>query len=91
MDFYKNNGFGDQFGKQRAHHILQGLRAAGLLARETNLGALAAKGAPARAVRNLGRLMDRLERGRLMRASMGRHCRGGRVSEHRQRGCETGG
>jgi len=61
LDFYKNNGFGDQFGKQQAQRILQDLRGAGLLERELVLGALAAKGASDRAVRNLGKLIDALD------------------------------
>ncbi|CAL9676408.1 hypothetical protein ACFW40_33320 [Streptomyces sp. NPDC058807] len=60
--FYKNNGFGDQFGKQQARRILQDLRAAGLLERDIILGAMAAKGASDRAVRNLGKLIDTLDR-----------------------------
>ncbi|MFD8789461.1 hypothetical protein [Streptomyces vinaceus] len=62
LDFYKNNGFGDQFGKQQAQRILQDLRRAGLLERDVVLGALAAKGASDRAVRNLGKLIDALDR-----------------------------
>lgn len=62
LDFYKNNGFGDQFGKQQAQRILQDLRGAGLLKRDVILGALAAKGASDRAVRNLGKLIDALDR-----------------------------
>ncbi|MEB8342575.1 hypothetical protein [Streptomyces endophyticus] len=62
LDFYKNNGFGDQFGKQQAQRILQDLRSAGLLERDVVLGALAAKGASDRAVRNLGKLIDALDR-----------------------------
>jgi hypothetical protein len=61
LDFYKNNGFGDQFGKQQARRILQDLRDAGLLERDVVLGALAAKGASDRAVRNLGKLIDALD------------------------------
>lgn len=63
LDFYKNNGFGDQFGKQQAQRILQDLRGSGLLERDVVLGALAAKGASDRAVRNLGKLIDALDRG----------------------------
>ncbi|MFD7974061.1 hypothetical protein [Streptomyces clavifer] len=62
LDFYKNNGFGDRFGKQQAQRILQDLRGAGLLERDVILGALAAKGASDRAVRNLGKLIDALDR-----------------------------
>ncbi|MEU1350343.1 hypothetical protein [Streptomyces sp. NPDC005795] len=62
LAFYKNNGFGDQFGKQQARRILQDLRGAGLMERDVILGALAAKGASDRAVRNLGKLMDALDR-----------------------------
>nr|WSY56257.1 hypothetical protein OG999_43015 [Streptomyces sp. NBC_00886] len=62
LDFYKNNGFGDQFGKQQAQRILQDLRGAGLLERDVVLGAMAAKGASDRAVRNLGKLIDALDR-----------------------------
>ncbi|MGW0294749.1 hypothetical protein [Streptomyces tuirus] len=62
LDFYKNNGFGDKFGKHQAQRILQGLRGAGLLDRDIVLGALAAKGASDRAVRNLGKLIDALDR-----------------------------
>ncbi|KDN74812.1 hypothetical protein DF19_27385 [Streptomyces olindensis] len=62
LDFYKNNGFGDKFGKQQAQRILQGLRGAGLLDRDIVLGALAARGASDRAVRNLGKLIDALDR-----------------------------
>lgn len=62
LDFYKNNGFGDQFGKQQAQLILQDLRGAGLLEGDVILGALAAKGASDRAVRNLGKLIDALGR-----------------------------
>ncbi|WP_127154861.1 hypothetical protein [Streptomyces lydicus] len=62
LDFYKNNGFGDQFGKQQAQRILADLRSAGMLERDAILGALAARGASARGVRNLGRLIDALDR-----------------------------
>ncbi|WP_327321132.1 hypothetical protein OG735_00385 [Streptomyces sp. NBC_01210] len=62
LDFHKNNGFGDQFGKQQAQRILQDLRDAGLLERDIVLGALAAKGASDRAVRNIGKLIDALDR-----------------------------
>lgn len=62
LDFYGNNGFGDQFGKQQARRILQDLHGAGLLEREAILGALAARGASGRAVRNLGKLIDALDR-----------------------------
>ncbi|MBJ6613969.1 hypothetical protein ACFT8V_30085 [Streptomyces griseoincarnatus] len=62
LDFYKNNGFGDQFGKQQAQRILQNLRGAGLLERDVILGALAARGASDRAVRNLGKLIAALDR-----------------------------
>lgn len=62
LDFYKNNGFGDRFGKQQAQRILQGLRSAGMLERDVILGALAARGASDRAVRNLGNLIDTLNR-----------------------------
>jgi hypothetical protein len=62
LDFYKNNGFGDQFGKQQAQRILLDLRDAGLLERDVVLGALAARGASDRAVRNLGKLIDALDR-----------------------------
>ncbi|MFF8610862.1 hypothetical protein ACF06X_33690 [Streptomyces sp. NPDC015346] len=62
LDFYKNNGFGDQFGKQQAQRILQDLRGAGLLERDVILGALAAKGASDHAVRNLAKLIDALNR-----------------------------
>ncbi|MEH0407469.1 hypothetical protein ACFY7V_33475 [[Kitasatospora] papulosa] len=62
LDFYKNNGFGDQFGKQQARRILQDLRGAGLLERDIIVGALAAKGASDRAMRNLGKLIDTLDR-----------------------------
>ncbi|MBT2439783.1 hypothetical protein J7E93_06535 [Streptomyces sp. ISL-36] len=62
LDFYKNNGFGDRFGKQQAQRILQDLRGAGLLERDIILGALAAKGASDRAVRNLGKLIDAMDR-----------------------------
>ncbi|AJE87577.1 hypothetical protein SLNWT_7201 [Streptomyces albus] len=58
LDLYKNNGFGDQFGKQQARRILQNLRGAGLLERDVILGVLAAKGASDRAVRNLRKLID---------------------------------
>lgn len=62
LDFYKNNGFGDRFGKQQAQRILEDLRAAGLLERNIVLGTLAAKGASGRAVRNLGKLIDAMDR-----------------------------
>jgi hypothetical protein len=62
LDFYKNNGLGDQFGKQQAQRILQDLRGAGLLERDVVLGALAARGASDRAVRNLGKLIDARDR-----------------------------
>jgi hypothetical protein len=61
LGFYKNNGFGDAFGKQQARRILQDLRGAGLLERDVVLGAQAAKGASDRAVRNLGKLIDALD------------------------------
>lgn len=62
LAFYKNNGFGDRFGKQQAQRILQDLRTAGRLERDVVLGALAARGASDRAVRNLGKLIDALDR-----------------------------
>ncbi|WP_406554113.1 hypothetical protein [Streptomyces sp. YS-3] len=62
LDFYKNNGFGDRFGKQQAEHILQDLRGAGILESDVILGALAARGASDRAVRNLRKLIDGLDR-----------------------------
>ncbi|MFJ9668721.1 hypothetical protein ACIRPP_29630 [Streptomyces sp. NPDC101219] len=61
LDLYKNNGFGDSFGKQQARRILQGLRSAGNLERDVILGALAARGASDRAVRNLAKLIDSLD------------------------------
>ncbi|MEU6175810.1 hypothetical protein ABZ832_28365 [Streptantibioticus parmotrematis] len=60
--FYKNNGYGDQFGKQQARSVLRGLRAAGLLDRGTIVGTVAARGASPRAVKNLNALIDELER-----------------------------
>ncbi|MFF3959754.1 hypothetical protein ACFYY1_42310 [Streptomyces sp. NPDC001890] len=62
LDFYGNNGFGDRFGKQQAQRILQDLRGKGILEREVILGALAARGASDRSVRNLGQLIDQLHR-----------------------------
>ncbi|MGW7359644.1 hypothetical protein ACWGI0_24175 [Streptomyces sp. NPDC054802] len=62
LDFHKGNGFGDPIGKQTAQRALQGLQAQGLLDRETVLGALAARGASARAMKNLGILIDSMER-----------------------------
>ncbi|MFF2375028.1 hypothetical protein ACFVUW_11660 [Streptomyces xiamenensis] len=61
LDFYKDNGFGDQFGKQQARRILQDLYDAGLLERNVILGALAAKEASSRALRNLSKLIDELD------------------------------
>ncbi|MEU3559354.1 hypothetical protein [Kitasatospora sp. NPDC006786] len=60
LNFYKNNGFGDQFGKEQARRILQTLQSAGALERDVVLGTLAARGASDRAVRNLGKLIDGL-------------------------------
>lgn len=62
MDFYKNNGFGDHFGKQQAHRILDDLRGAGQMDGDVILGALAARGASARAVKNLRKLIHELDR-----------------------------
>ncbi|MGW4815181.1 hypothetical protein ACWEPB_26550 [Kitasatospora cineracea] len=62
LAFYKNNGFGDPFGKQQALHILQDLDSSEGLDREAILGALAARGASNRAVRNLAKLIDGLDR-----------------------------
>ncbi|MFE7192828.1 hypothetical protein [Kitasatospora sp. NPDC057541] len=60
LNLYKNNGFGDRFGKEQAHRILLSLQSAGVLERDVLLGALAARGATDRAVRNLGKLIDGL-------------------------------
>lgn len=62
LDLYKNNGYGDQFGKQQATRILRGLSDEGLLEMDLILGALAAKGASDRAVRNLRKLIQALDR-----------------------------
>ncbi len=60
LDFYKNNGFGDPFGKQQALHILQDLVRSEGLDPGAVLGALAARGASSRALRNLAKLIDGL-------------------------------
>ncbi|MFG2698853.1 hypothetical protein [Kitasatospora sp. NPDC048407] len=60
LDLYKNNGFGDPFGKQQALHILQDLVRSEGLDPEAVLGALAARGASSRALRNLAKLIDEL-------------------------------
>ncbi|MFF1509017.1 hypothetical protein [Streptomyces sp. NPDC058326] len=60
LDFYGNNGFGDQFGKQQAGNILRDLRDAGILDREFILGAMAARGASDRSIKNLSKIVDRL-------------------------------
>lgn len=58
---YKNNGFGDPFGKQQAHRILADLHAGGLLDRDLVLGALAARGASPRGVKSLAKLIDLID------------------------------
>ncbi|MFK4144558.1 hypothetical protein [Streptomyces sp. NPDC004065] len=60
LDFHKNNGFGDRFGKQQAERILRRLHDTGTLDRDTVVGALAARGASARALKNLTKLIDAL-------------------------------
>lgn len=62
LDFYGNNGFGDRFGKQQAQNILRDLQDAGALEGDIILGAIAARGASDRAVRNLAKLIDALAR-----------------------------
>lgn len=60
LDFHKNNGFGDYFGKQQAERILRQLHDTGALDRDTVVGALAARGASARALKNLTKLIEAL-------------------------------
>lgn len=62
LDFYGNNGFGDRFGKRQAQNILRDLHDAGALEGDIILGAIAARGASDRAVRNLAKLIDALAR-----------------------------
>ncbi|MFF4344318.1 hypothetical protein ACFY00_30880 [Kitasatospora sp. NPDC001540] len=60
LNSYKNNGFGDPFGKQQAQRTLQNLADSEGLDPEAVLGALAARGASSRALRNLAKLIDGL-------------------------------
>jgi hypothetical protein len=59
LEFYGNNAWGDQFGKQQARRILADLRDAGLLDAELISGAMQARGRDsARAIKQLGKLME---------------------------------
>ncbi len=60
LEFYGNNGFGDQFGKQQARSILSDLRNVETFDSDLLLGAVLAAGVSARGVKNLGRLIDKL-------------------------------
>lgn len=57
LKFYGNNGFGDQFGKDRARSILRDLRTLEDFDRDVLLGAVLAIGVSARGVKNLSKLM----------------------------------
>lgn len=60
LKFHGHNGFGDQFGKDRARAILGELHAEGSLDAGLLAGAVLAAGVSARGVKNLTKLMDKL-------------------------------
>jgi hypothetical protein len=59
LTFHKNNGYGDVLGKKAARTVVADLRAVGLLKRDELVSAMAARGASARALKNLGQIIDR--------------------------------
>lgn len=61
LEFYGNNGFGDDFGKRQALTILADLKAVGNFDSALILGAILAAGVPARGVKNLGKVMDGMQ------------------------------
>lgn len=60
LKFHGNNGFGDPFGKQQAHSILQRLQEDGMLDGQVLLGAALAAGVRPRGIKNLARLIEKL-------------------------------
>jgi len=62
--FYGNNGYGDGWGKQNARRILDDMRAAGMADRDFLIAALAARDISLNGQRNIGKLIDGMQRGR---------------------------